>query len=138
MKKLLLLFAFLTLSVGLWAETQMVPYRYPVYNIDGDATSGVKEWKDGSAEAIRITGSESVLGKAGTETWYFVDCVGFNGVVIGSTLINIPNGLDIKGTVHFILCDMPNEDQILYVGKPDTNRPGINTEGATLVIYGQK
>ncbi len=137
MKKLLLLFAFLTLSVGLWAETQTVPYRYPVYNIDGDATSGVKEWKDGSAEAIRITGSESVLGKAGTETWYYVDCLEFTEIKTDSISITIKNGLDIKGTVHLILCDMPSDRQILTIGTPNTNRPGINTEGATLVIYGQ-
>ena len=75
MKKLLLLFAAIMMaSTGLWAQTKNVTYCYPVYYTEGDAASGIKEWKNARVDATLVQGSEStaVLGADDTETWYVV------------------------------------------------------------------
>ncbi len=98
MKKLLLLFAAIMMaSTGLWAQTKNVTYRYPVYYTEGDAASGIKEWKTTRVDATLVQGSEStaVLGADDTETWY----------VVTEGRLLMKNGLDIKGTVNLIICD---------------------------------
>lgn len=76
MKKLLLLFAAIMMaSTGLWAQTKNVTYRYPVYYTEGDAASGIKEWKNAIANATLVNNSSEstvVLGETDTETWYAV------------------------------------------------------------------
>ena len=131
MKKFLLLFAaILMASTGMWAqETQNVSYLYPVYNTEGDPASGIIEWKTASVDATVVQGSDStvVLGAAGTETWYVVKQ---KNIIESSSYVRIDNGVDIKGTVHLILYGILSVETV-------ENRPGINTEGATLVIYRQ-
>ena len=121
MKKLLLLFATLTLCAGLWAqETQNVSYLYPVYNTANDPTSGIKEWKSDEVEATVVKDSEDVVTwKAG---WY---------VVTGNVEIY---GAVCEGAVHLILAD---DAQLTSLGT--RYRPGIEVSGEdnSLTIYGQ-
>ena len=120
MKKILFIIAALTLSAGLWAETQTVSYRYPVYNTPDDPKSGIKEWKEGSVEATVITNASATL-NAG---WY---------VVLGGDVET--RNLSCSGDVHLILADNS------FLAAADGNEtPGIQVsgEGNSLTIYGQK
>lgn len=124
MKKLLLSIIALTLSAGMWAQTQTqtqrVSYLYPVYNTPDDPKSGIKEWKEGSVEATVI--ASTVILKAG---WY---------VVLGNDVKT--RGMICSGDVHLILADG---------AKLTTNVVGASTgPGLTvrkgdgsLTIYGQ-
>ena len=124
MKKLLLSILALTLSAGMWAQTQTqkqtVSYLYPVYNTPDDPKSGIKEWKEGSVEATVI--ATDVILKAG---WY---------VVLGNDVKT--RGMTCSGDVHLILADG---------AKLTTNVVGASTgPGLTvrkgdgsLTIYGQ-
>ncbi|MCQ2338156.1 MAG: T9SS type A sorting domain-containing protein [Paludibacteraceae bacterium] len=90
MKKFLLLFVVLVLSIGLWATTQTVTYRYPVYNTPGDPASGIASWTTGSAVATVVEDTTTTL-NAG---WY---------VVTGT---NVQTGtLTCTGAVNLILAD---------------------------------
>ncbi len=74
------------------ATTQVVSYYYPVYNTDGVAASGIKEWKTASIEATKVTSSNSrITWNAG---WY---------VVIGE--VTLAKGVDCTGAVHLILAN---------------------------------
>ncbi len=123
MRKLTILFALLTLSVGLWAaETQEVSYRYPVYNTDGNPASGIKEWKEGTAIAIVITSSKEKVTWPGE--WYVVQGYG----------IELTKGVECHSNINLILAD----DAQLII--PTTEScPGIKVSGdnASLTIYGQ-
>lgn len=125
MKRLLILFAaILMASTGLWAqETQNVSYLYPVYNIDGVPTSGIKEWKTASVDATVVTdASEPVSWNAG---WY---------VVLGNDVQT--SGLSCPhGDVHLILADGAKLTTNV-VGA--STGPGIHVSNlASLTIYGQ-
>lgn len=117
----MILFTLLTLCVGLWAETQTVSYRCPVYNINGDAKSGIKEWKEETATAIVIiNASDKVYWYGG---WY---------VVKGS--VTLSKGAVCKGDVHLILAD----GATLTV-TTDDKYPGIQVSEThcLLTIYSQ-
>lgn len=80
---------------ALWSQTQEVSHLYPVYNTDGVATSGIKEWKTTTADATIVTdASEAVTWNAG---WY---------VVTGN--ITLSKGAVCQGDVHLILADGTN------------------------------
>ena len=96
MRKLSLFFALLTLSAGLWAETQKVSYLYPEYNTPNDPKSGIKEWKTGEVEATVVEASSSVVywGEHSQTTWYIV-----------TDNITLSKGAVCHGAVHLILAD---------------------------------
>ncbi len=74
------------------ATTQVVSYYYPVYNTDGVAASGIKEWKKASVEATKVKSSNSrITWNAG---WY---------VVTGE--VTLAQGVDCTGAVHLILAN---------------------------------
>ncbi|MBQ0114325.1 MAG: DUF1542 domain-containing protein [Bacteroidales bacterium] len=125
MKRVILLFAAIMMaSTGLWAETQNVSYLYPVYNTEGDPTSGIKEWKTTGINATVLTGSDAreTLNRG----WYVVTGYG----------VMYKEGLICKGDVHLILDDGAK----LIAGETGINAgPGIEVsgEGNSLTIYGQ-
>ena len=127
MKRLLILFAaILMASTGLWAET--VDYLYPVYNTDGVPTSGIKEWKTASVDAIVVTdASEPVTWNAG---WY----------VVTGTNVTLSKGAICAGNVNLILADgakltatgyWVDDDYMGYAGIQ------VSGDGNSLTIYGQ-
>ncbi|MCQ2325175.1 MAG: hypothetical protein MJZ58_03170 [Paludibacteraceae bacterium] len=122
-KKLFSLFAALTLSVGLWAET--VSYLYPVYNTDGDPASGIKEWQSTTVDATEITSSSATLAAG----WY---------VVKGT---DVQTGtLTCQGAVHIILADGAKLTATGSANHPmQTSTPGIQVSGTgnSLTIYAQ-
>ena len=123
MKKLLLLFAaILMASTGMWAETQTVSYRYPVYNTDGDPASGIKEWKTSETEAIVLTASSDQVTLY--EPWY----------VITGTNVQCYAGIVILGNVNLILADGAKLTALGTV-----KNAGIQVSGVvnSLTIYGQ-
>ncbi len=123
MKKLFTFFAVLTLSAGLWAETQTVSYYYPVYKTNGDVTSGIKELKIGEVEATIVTDSyDQVIWDEG---WY---------VVTGAN-VRLFKGAVCNGAVHLILADGAT---LIATGGP--SQAGIRVSGKdnALTIYGQK
>ena len=127
MKKLILLFAaILMASTGLWAQTKNVTYRYPVYYSEGDAASGIKEWKTARVDATLVQGSEStaVLGADDTETWY----------VVAGTDVRLSNGAVCQGDVNLILADGAK-----LTATGDATQAGICVSGRdnSLTIYGQ-
>ena len=126
MRKLFSIFAALTLSVGLWAETVNVSYLYPEYN-DGGFTKGIKEWKTTTVDATVVTTSTSFV--YWTAGWYVV-----NGNVTLSK-----GAICNDGAVHLILA---NGATLTATGENDEeeeiNSPGIAvTTSASLTIYGQ-
>ena len=135
MKKLILLFAaILMASTGLWAQTKNVTYRYPVYYSEGDAASGIKEWKTASVDATVVTNSEEPVtwGADGTTTWY---------VVIG-TDVQLSKGAICLGDVRLILADDSKLVATGYASDPDVswrNYAGIqvSSDNCSLTIYGQ-
>ena len=116
MKKLTILFALLTLSVGLWAET--VSYLDPVYNNPTDVTKGIKEWKNATADATPITSSSFTWGAAGITTWLVVD----NGVTLSQRVT-------CNGDVRLILAN----NVTLRATKGIT----VSGQGNSLTIYAQ-
>ncbi len=119
MRKFILSLFALTLSVGLWAETQTVSNRYPVYNTDGDVTSGIKEWKIGEVEATVVTNTTQFLYLG----WY---------VVTGA---DVQTGtLTCQGNVHLILADGAK-----LTANGDYHNSGIRVSDTdnSLTIYGQ-
>ena len=131
MKKILFLSLALMLSVGLWAETQTVSYRYPVYKTDGVATSGIKEWKTDEVTATVVTSSADVAnwGTAGNTTWY----------VVKGANITLSKGAACTGDVRLILADGATLTATGVNGDYDTRNPGVQVsgDGNSLVIYGQ-
>ncbi len=120
MKKIFSIFLALTLSAGLWAETQMVSYDYPVY-INDDATKGIKEWKTNSVEATVVeNATDAVTWNAG---WY----------VVTGTDVTLSKGAVCNGAVHLIVYDGA---KLTATGAD--NKPGIEVsgEGNSLTIYG--
>ncbi len=123
MKKLTILFALLTLSMGLWATTRKVSYRYPVY-IDNDATKGIQEWKTGEVEATVVESAPwGVTWDAG---WY---------VVTGED-VQLKEGAACKGAVNLILADGA---KLTATGVDMNSTPGIQVsgDGNSLTVYGQ-
>ena len=122
MKKLLLLAAIMMASTGMWAETQTVSYRYPVYNTDGDPASGIKEWKTSETEAIVLTASSDQVTLY--EPWY----------VITGTNVQCYAGIVILGNVNLILADGAKLTALGTV-----KNAGIQVSGVvnSLTIYGQ-
>ena len=117
MKKILLLFALLTLSAGLWAET-----------IDGvkyiDA-NGVEQTVNNVTKVVSEY-EQVTWGAAGTATWYVV-----------SNYVELYYGAVCQGDVHLILAD----EKILYMLSNEVNEAEavIQVMGsASLTIYGQK
>ena len=125
MKKLILLFAaILMASTGLWAETQNVSYRYPVYNTDGDPASGIREWKTASVDATIVTRATTPVtwGTVGTATWY----------VVTDANVGLSKGAICAGEVHLILDFLSS----LTVTGEDLHA-GIEVSGGnSLTIYG--
>ncbi|MCQ2339100.1 MAG: hypothetical protein MJ001_09330, partial [Paludibacteraceae bacterium] len=68
MRKFFLLFVAFALSIGLWATTQSVTYRYPVYNTPGDPASGIASWTTGSVSATVVVDTTTTLSTG----WYVV------------------------------------------------------------------
>ena len=135
MKKLLLLFAaILTAGTGLWAETQNVSYRYPVYNTDGVPSSGIKEWKTASVDAAVVSNADAPVtwGAAGTATWY----------VVTGTDVTLLKGAVCTGNVNLILADGA---KLTATGWWDEDAEGwltyagihVSGNGNSLTIYGQ-
>ncbi len=115
MRKLFSLFAALTLSVGLWAET--VAYRYPTY-IDGDVTKGIDMWQTSSKEAAPVTSTSSTWGAAGQETWLVVN-----------EDVTISQRVTCNGDVRLILADGAKLNA--------TQGITVSGEGNSLTIYAQ-
>ena len=117
MKKILLLFALLTLSAGLWAET-----------IDGvkyiDA-NGVEQTVNNVTKVVSEY-EQVTWGAAGTATWYVV-----------SNDVQLYYGAVCQGDVHLILAD----EKCLHMFCDEVNeaKAVIQVMGsASLTIYGQK
>ena len=106
----------------MWAETQTVSYRYPVYNTDGDPASGIKEWKTSETEAIVLTTSSSQVTLS--EPWY----------VIIAANVQCVRGIVIHDKVNLILADGA---KLTVTG--DISKAGIQVSGddCSLTIYGQ-
>ena len=106
----------------MWAETQTVSYRYPVYNTDGDPASGIKEWKTSETEAIVLTASSDQVTLY--EPWY----------VITGTNVQCYAGIVILGNVNLILADGAKLTALGTV-----KNAGIQVSGVvnSLTIYGQ-
>ena len=120
----LFLFIALTLSAGLWATTQIVSYRYPVYNTTNNPYSGIKEWKTKSVEATVVENSSSqVTWNAG---WY----------VVTGTDVQLSKGAVCAGDVCLILADGA---KLTATGSDIDDTPGIQVsgEGNSLTIYAQ-
>lgn len=110
---------------ALWSQTQEVSHLYPVYNTDGVATSGIKEWKTTTADATIVAdASEAVTWNAG---WY---------VVTGN--ITLSKGAVCQGDVHLILADGATLTAKGFYEFP-TRVPGIQVSGNdnSLTIYAQ-
>ncbi|MCQ2339125.1 MAG: hypothetical protein MJ001_09460, partial [Paludibacteraceae bacterium] len=120
MRKFLLLFVALALSIGLWAATQTVSYRYPVYKTAGDPASGIASWATASANATVVENTTTTL----TSGWY---------VVTGT---NVQTGtLTCNGAVNLILADGA---KLTATSGTDGNA-GITVSGNvnSLTIYAQ-
>ncbi len=129
MRKLFSLFTVLTLSVGLWAET--VEYLYPVYNTNGDAKSGIKEWKTDEVEATIVTSSDEAVtwGTAGQNTWY----------VVKGEDVQLSKGAVCAGAVNLILANGAKLTATGWINESYKRYPGIQVsgDGNSLTIYGQ-
>ena len=119
MRKFFLLFVAFALSIGLWATTQTVTYRYPVYNTPGDPASGIASWGTNSVFATEVEDTTTTL-SAG---WYVV------------TGINVQTGtLTCTGAVNLILADGAK-----LTATGGNNHAGITVSGYgnSLIIYAQ-
>ena len=120
MKKILLLFAVLTLSAGLWAqETQSVNY------ID---ENGVEQ----TVDAIVVTNATDPVtwGAVGTTSWYIVI------VDDDMPFVQLSQGAVCAGDVRLILADAAC---LIATAANNIYTPGIQVsgEGNSLTIYGQ-
>ena len=114
MRKLTILFAALTLSAGLWAET-LNGVKY----IDAN---GVEQTANGVIE-VKTAYTRVTWGTAGQATWY---------VVTGNVLLI--EGAVCQGDVHLILADGGYLNAIVSTGIPGIE---VSGEGNSLTIYGQ-
>ncbi|MCQ2344550.1 MAG: T9SS type A sorting domain-containing protein [Paludibacteraceae bacterium] len=119
MKKFLLLFVVLVLNIGLWATTQTVTYRYPVYNTPGDPASGIASWTTDSAVATVVEDATTTL-NAG---WY---------VVTGTDVQT--NTLTCTGAVNLILADGAT---LTVIGGGYNAGITVSGNGNSLTIYAQ-
>ncbi len=128
MRKIIFLFTFMMLSVGLWAQKESVSYRYPVYNIEDNPASGIKEWKEGTMPATVITSSNEKI--TWHQGWY---------VVIG-TDVQLKAGAVCNGAVHLILADGAKltatgvQELEISLG---TSGIQVSGDGNSLAIYAQ-
>lgn len=88
-------------EVELWMPTMAVPY----VDADGlphnDLTDSTPETTDDGHDAYILDGTETTLGKDGTETWYVAQGTLNYAAIAGSTDAR----LTIEGDVHLILAD---------------------------------
>ncbi|MCQ2313491.1 MAG: hypothetical protein MJZ84_08625, partial [Paludibacteraceae bacterium] len=119
----------ITLNV---AKAPAVPYIAPVYNTEGDVTSGIARWDTLACAEYKVVenATEQVTwGIAGDTTWYVV-----------KDTISLAKGAICVGDVRLILADSA---QLTATGVTDyTNgvfTPGIQVSGESnsLTIYGQ-
>ena len=113
-------------------------YVDAIGNVHNDLTGSNETTADDGVRAIPLTGTETTLGIANTETWYVV--------MNSNTDENVDGGLDVKyqsmygtstiqllGNVHLILAD----GATMEVVNLSAEGSAISTSGATLTVYGQ-
>ena len=117
------LVAAMVSSSSAWAEGSPVSYRVPVYNIDGDAASGIKEWKTESCTDYTIVTDTTSSFNGGK--WYVVN-----------SDVSRTNTINVSGSAHLILCDGAS-----LTVKSEYNYgydAGITLKsGNSLTVYGQ-
>jgi len=118
-------------------ENPVVAYIDAIGNVHDDLTGSTESTDDDGVQAIPLTGTETTLGIANTDTWYVV--------MNSNTDESVDGGLDLKyeraisstiqllGNVHLILAD----GATMEVVNLSAEGSAIYASSATLTVYGQ-
>ena len=85
-----------------WMPHQMVAYVDADGNLHDDLTDSTPQTTDDGHDAYILDGTETTLGKSGTDTWY----VALPSVMSpGHTDFTYDHPIELKGVVHLVLAD---------------------------------